>query len=220
MNNPERGFSFSNNGPLDMRMNRSEKETAEDIIASMSETELADIFYELGEERKSRKIAEAIVKERKENRVNSTVWLAEVIEKAVGGRRGRIHPATKAFQALRIAVNNELDSLEKGLSAGLNLLVPGGRMAVISFHSLEDRIVKKFFKRHVGRWESLQGGGRNWEGEKPAVSLVNRKVVKPAREETEKNSINVLNPPFASNLRHAREIIMRKKMPSIEPRQS
>ena len=105
----------------------------------------------------------------------------------VGGRKDRLHPATKAFMALRIAVNRELSSLEVGLAAGLGVVAPEGRMAVISFHSNEDRLVKKFFAAHAGRWESLAEGGSAWRGETPKVELVNRKPVVAGREETARN---------------------------------
>jgi len=104
-----------------------------------------------------------------------------------GGRRGRIHPATLAFQALRIVVNGELEALEKGLEAGLRLLAPGGRFAVITFHSLEDRMVKQFFVEHQGRFESLPEGGQKWVGQLPAVKILTRKPVMAAEEECREN---------------------------------
>jgi 16S rRNA (cytosine1402-N4)-methyltransferase len=139
----ERGFSFQNEGPLDMRYDPSGPITAADLVNSLSQSELADLLYRFGEERRSRRIARAIVAARP---VNSTRELAELVARAVGGRRGaRIHPATRTFQALRIAVNDELETLSSALSDGITILAPGGRLAVISFHSLEDRIVKNFF---------------------------------------------------------------------------
>ncbi len=146
MGDPERGFSFSGEGPLDMRMDRSEGVTAAEIVNSYEEKELADLIYEFGEERASRRIAKEIVKRRKTQKFSSTADLADVVGRAAGGRRGRIHPATRTFQALRIAVNRELECLEEGLWQGARLLNESGRMAVISFHSLEDRIVKYFFR--------------------------------------------------------------------------
>jgi 16S rRNA (cytosine1402-N4)-methyltransferase len=139
----ERGFSFQSEGPLDMRYDPSGPITAADLVNSLSQSELADLLYRFGEERRSRSIARAIVAARP---VHSTRELADVVARAVGGRRGaRIHPATRTFQALRIAVNDELGALSSALSEATTILAPGGRLAVISFHSLEDRIVKNFF---------------------------------------------------------------------------
>lgn len=139
----ERGFSFQNEGPLDMRYDPSGPITAADLVNNLSQSELADLLYRFGEERRSRSIARAIVAARP---VRSTRELADVVARAVGGRRGaRIHPATRTFQALRIAVNDELGTLSSALSEAMTLLAPGGRLAVISFHSLEDRIVKNYF---------------------------------------------------------------------------
>lgn len=149
----ERGFSFARSGPLDMRMDRTEDLTAAMIVNRYEESDLADVIYKYGEERASRRIARAIVKRRVERAFTDTVDLAEVVSRAMGGRSGRTHPATRVFQALRIEVNRELDCLESGLRQGAGLLNKGGRMAVISFHSLEDRIVKYFFR------EMATGGG-------------------------------------------------------------
>ena len=147
LDQPERGFSFSHDGPLDMRMNAEAPQTAADLVNALSEEALADIIYQYGEERKSRRIARAIVKARP---VFSTMKLAEIVSRAVGGRRGqKTHPATRTFQALRIAVNDELGALERFLPQAVTLLAPGGRLAVISFHSLEDRIVKRFFQQEA-----------------------------------------------------------------------
>jgi len=147
LDQPERGFSFSYDGPPDMRMNAEAPQTAADLINALSEEALAGIIYQYGEERKSRRIARAIVKARP---VFSAMELAEVVSKAVGGRRGqKIHPATRTFQALRIAVNDELGALERFLPQAIDLLATGGRLAVISFHSLEDRIVKRFFQQEA-----------------------------------------------------------------------
>ena len=170
-----RGFSFRWTAPLDMRMDTTVGQTAADLVNNLPEQDLKMIFREYGEERRAGRIAGAIARSRKDSPITGTVRLAEIVERAAGGRRGRIHPATKVFQALRIAVNDELGSLRRGLEAGLNLLVPGGRMAVISFHSLEDRIVKQFFVSHAGRWESLAAGGEEWVGEEPRVRLLNKK---------------------------------------------
>ncbi len=143
----ERGFSFQLEGPLDMRYNPSAQTTAYELVNSLPEEELAELLYRLGEERHSRIIARAIVAARP---VSTTVQLAEIVARAVGGRRGmRLHPATRTFQALRIAVNHELEALERALPAATSVLAPGGRLAVISFHSLEDRIVKEYFTREA-----------------------------------------------------------------------
>jgi 16S rRNA (cytosine1402-N4)-methyltransferase len=139
---PERGFSFLADGPLDMRFDPSNPLTAAEIINTWPEDELADVLFRYGEERLSRRIARAVIRARP---VNGTVQLAGIIEKTIG-RHGPHHPATQTFQALRIAVNGELDSLEKVLPLAVKALHRGGRLAVISFHSLEDRIVKEFFR--------------------------------------------------------------------------
>ena len=145
---PSRGFSFRSEGPLDMRMDQSSGRTAADIVNELDETDLADMIYRLGEERYSRRIARAIVSARHRQTLTTTRQLVSVIESAVPGhyRRGRIHCATRTFQALRIAVNQELDHLEASLRDAADALAPGGRLCVISFHSLEDRIVKQTFK--------------------------------------------------------------------------
>lgn len=136
----ERGFSFMGDAPLDMRMDPEGKLTAEIIVNRYPEGELARIFYEYGEERRSRQVAKAIVEARKRKRIRTTGELVEIIKPVA--QRGKLHPATLVFQALRIEVNDELGQLERGLKAAMKKLCPGGRMAVISFHSLEDRIVK------------------------------------------------------------------------------
>jgi len=184
---PERGFSFMADGRLDMRMDRTVGPTAEHMLASFSERELKSLLWSYGEERSAGRIARAIVAEREKHPITRTAALAELVSRVKGGRRGKTHPATRTFQALRIAVNNELDELADGLAAGLELLATGGRFAVITFHSLEDRLVKRFFARHAGRWESLPEGGRAWRGETPAVSLVNRKPVVASEDELAAN---------------------------------
>ncbi len=142
-----RGFSFQHEGPLDMRMGPDVPRSAADLVNTLPEAELADLIYRYGEERRSRRIARAIVRARP---IHTTRRLAEVVSAAVGGRRGeRIHPATRTFQALRIAVNDELGALERFLPQAVAALSPGGWLAVISFHSLEDRIVKQFFRREA-----------------------------------------------------------------------
>lgn len=150
----ERGFSFMRDGPLDMRMG-DEGPTAADLVNTADPAELARIFYVYGEERQSRRIAAAIARRRAEAPFSRTLELAEFIEKALGGRRGaKVHPATRAFQGLRIAVNDELAELEAGLAAAERVLKPEGRLCVVTFHSLEDRIVKTFLAVRAGRTPS------------------------------------------------------------------
>ena len=144
LDEPQRGFSFQREGPLDMRM-AGEGTTAADLVNTLDEGELADLLFVYGEERKSRRIAHGIVAARAAAPVRTTTELARLIEKAVGRKPGDVHPATRSFQALRIAVNAELDELVEGLFASERLLSEGGRLAVVTFHSLEDRIVKRFF---------------------------------------------------------------------------
>jgi 16S rRNA (cytosine1402-N4)-methyltransferase len=147
----ERGFSFMRDGPLDMRM-EGQGETAADLVNTAEAAELARIFWLYGEERASRHIANVIVRRRAEQAFERTGDLAETVERALGGRRGApTHPATRVFQALRIAVNDELGELEAGLAAAERALAEGGRLAVVTFHSLEDRIVKAFFTERAGR---------------------------------------------------------------------
>ncbi len=151
----ERGFSFLRDGPLDMRMSQ-HGESAADIVNSWGEADLADLIYRFGEERKSRRIAAAIVTDRREKPFERTLELASLIERVVGypkgqGRGKGIHPATRTFQALRIKVNDELGELERGLRAAEALLKPGGRLVVVTFHSLEDRLVKTFMAERAGR---------------------------------------------------------------------
>ncbi len=145
LENAERGFSFMRNGPLDMRMDPRRELTAAEVVNSYSEEELTTIFREQGEEPAARRIASQIVKVRKESPFRETLELAKAIEKVVG-RHGRRHPATQIFQALRMEVNDELGALAAGLMALTNRLEPGSRIAVITFHSLEDRVVKNFFR--------------------------------------------------------------------------
>jgi len=148
---PERGFSFMNDGPLDMRMG-ADGPSAADLVNTAEKDELSRIFFLYGEERQARRIAAALVRRRALEPFTRTLDLAESVEKAVGGRRGApIHPATRVFQALRIAVNQELSELETALDAAERVLKSGGRLAVVTFHSLEDRIVKAFFTERAGK---------------------------------------------------------------------
>ena len=181
-----RGFSFLREGPLDMRMDRSSGLSAADIVNFESAERLEEIFRELGEEPQSRRIAKAIAKEREKRKFETTVEFADFVERVVG-RRGAHHPATRVFQALRMEVNDEIGELERALEGGLGLLKSGGRFAVITFESLTDRIVKRFFAKHVGRMVSLQQGGERWEGEAPRMRAVTGKVVVASEEEADLN---------------------------------
>jgi len=169
---PERGFSFQTDGPLDMRMDTTTGPTAADLVNRLPEDELANLIYRYGEERQSRRIARAIVKARP---IEHTVELAQVVAKASGfGRSGqaKIHPATRTFQALRIAVNDEIGELERLLEAAPPLLALGGRLVVVSFHSLEDRAVKLAFRRG-----SVEG----------TLRILTKHVVRPGEEEVRRN---------------------------------
>ncbi len=155
---PERGFSFMRDGPLDMRMGAHGR-TAADIVNDTEPSDLSRMFWVYGEERAARRIAAFLVRRRAETPFTSTLDLAQTVERAVGGRKGApIHPATRVFQALRIVVNEELAELEAGLEAAEQVLIEGGRLAVVTFHSLEDRIVKVFFTERAGR---LPSGSRH-----------------------------------------------------------
>lgn len=146
LDNPEKGFSFQRNGPLDMRMDNELGVQAKDLLNALGKKELSDLFFHNGEERFARAIASGIVAARKIQPIETTEELAHIIRRAYRGQGEGIDPATKAFQAIRIAVNNELGALEQALPKAVSLLVSGGRLAVISFHSLEDKIVKDYFK--------------------------------------------------------------------------
>ena len=183
LDTPGRGFSFRLEGPLDMRMDPTGGESAAELIARLEERELADLFRRLGEEPQARRVARAIACERARGAIETTGRLAEVVSAALGRRGGPRHPATRVFQALRMAVNREMEDLERALEDGLTLLRPGGRMAVMTFESLTDRLVKQRFMAHVGLLRSLQQGGEKWFGELPAVVPVTRKAVTPGDEE-------------------------------------
>ena len=186
LDEPGRGFSFRADGPLDMRMARSRGVTAATLVATRSEEELAGILRTLGEEPHARRIARAIVQARASCPIETTGQLAELVERTAG-RHGPHHPATRTFQALRMAVNDEIGELERALDGGLGLLKVGGRFAVITFESLTDRIVKRFFAAHVGRMVSLQQGGERWEGDLPRVRPVTRHAVVASEQETDVN---------------------------------
>ena len=188
LDRPERGFSFQRDNPLDMRMDDRQELTAALLLKRLPEAELADVLWRYGEERMSRRIAKAVAQARARGAVpETTAQLAELVSNAKGGRRGHAHPATQTFQALRIAVNGELAALETVLPAALDLLAPGGRLAVISFHSLEDRMVKQFMATHEGRMESLAKGGSRWSGQLPRARRVVRKAVVASEDETARN---------------------------------
>lgn len=164
LDTPERGFSFAADGPLDMRLDPTQGPTAADLVNRLSERELAGIIFQYGEEHAARRIARAIVERRRSQPFQSTADLAAVVARAVGGRHGRIHPATRTFQALRIAVNHELNRLAAALPQAVALLALGGKLAVISFHSLEDRIVKQFLRAEAA-------------GEAPRLAIITKKPV-------------------------------------------
>ena len=171
-------------GPLDMRMDRSCGVSAADLVNGAGEAELERIFRELGEEPCARRIARAIAKRRG---FSTTTELADFVGRMAGGRRGAHHPATRVFQALRMAVNDEMGELGRALEGGLQLLRPGGRFAVIAFESLSDRMVKRFFAAHVGRMRSLQQGGEEWVGELPRARAVTGRAVMAGRRERDLN---------------------------------
>ncbi|HBL39851.1 TPA: 16S rRNA (cytosine(1402)-N(4))-methyltransferase [Candidatus Uhrbacteria bacterium] len=168
---PARGFSFQNEGPLDMRYDVSQELTADTLVNLGTQDELADIFRRYGEERQARKIAQAIYTARRKEQFKTTTQLADFIA-GLMPRRGRIHPATKIFQALRIVVNDELGELERALPELVDMLEGGGRLAVISFHSLEDRLVKQFIKK-----QAETGAGEN----------LTKRVITPSKEEVRSN---------------------------------
>ena len=178
---PGRGFSFKNDALLDMRFGQNGEVKASDIVNFYQEVEIADLIYKFGEERRSRRIAAAIVHNRP---LKTTGQLARLIENELGRGRSRIHPATKTFQALRIAVNDELENVRKGVEGALGILSPSARLVVISYHSLEDRIVKRFFRKESSV-ESRCGKGVTCEV--PRIKLITKKVIKPSRQEIIQN---------------------------------
>jgi 16S rRNA (cytosine1402-N4)-methyltransferase len=174
----ERGFSFAADAPLDMRLDPTSGATAADLVNDLPESELADLIFRYGEERGSRRVARFIAEARRKQPIERTLELADLVARALGGRHGKIHPATRTFQALRIAVNRELESLETALPQATELLAPGGRIAIIAFHSLEDRIVKLFF-----RAESGYGGS-----EQPArLQIITKKPIEASAQEARTN---------------------------------
>jgi 16S rRNA (cytosine1402-N4)-methyltransferase len=181
----ERGFSFRRDGPLDMRMSQ-DGPSAADLVAKLSETELANLIYRFGEERRSRAVARAIVEARAQEPIERTLQLADIVAKVVWAKPHEPHPATRTFQALRIAVNDELGELARALEAAERVLKPGGRLVVVTFHSLEDRIVKNFLANRA----KVAAGSRHLPavaGATPSFTLVARGSVEPGEEERAAN---------------------------------
>ena len=179
-----RGFSFMAEGPLDMRFDPGQKQSAADLVNLLPEKELADLIWRYGEERYSRRIAAAICQARP---LSTTTELADVIRKAVGGQREHIHPATRTFQAIRIAVNEELKAVEQALPLAVSALAPGGRLAVISFHSMEDRLVKQFFRLESRDCICPPEQPVCTCGHKASIHEVNRKPIQPGENEIQDN---------------------------------
>ena len=185
----ERGFSFQQDGPLDMRMDQRQALRAADLVNGAEAEELAKIFWELGGERNARRIARAVVKQRQERRFETTRQLAEMIERLVPRGGKKAHPATKVFQALRLAVNDEIGSLQAGLAGAVKILKSGGRLAVITFHSLEDRVVKDFGRARAREY-TFTGGvdvPELREPRAPELRLVERKAIQPSAAEVAAN---------------------------------
>ncbi len=184
----ERGFSFLRDGPLDMRMDRASGFTAADLVNRESAERLEEIFRDWGDEPRARQVAKAICRARDERgvRFERTLQLADFIGGLLG-RRGPHHPATRVFQALRMEVNDEMGGLKRALEGGMKVLKPGGRFAIITFESLTDRVVKRFFAAHVGRMRSLQQGGEEWVGDEPRARAVTKKAVVAGTEEQNLN---------------------------------
>jgi 16S rRNA (cytosine1402-N4)-methyltransferase len=189
LDSPERGFSFQQDGPLDMRMDARQTLTAADLVNGASAEELAKIFWEFGDERESRRFAKAMAHDREQRKFETTRQLAELIERLSPRRGKKAHPATRVFQALRIAVNDEMGSLKRGLAAAMKILKPGGRLAVITFHSLEDRMVKDFGRARA-RDYAFTGGmdvPELREPRTPELKLITRKPIKPGENELNEN---------------------------------
>lgn len=184
-----RGFSFMQNAPLDMRMDKFQNFDAQDLINKYSFEDLKKIFYVYGEEARSKIIAQKICEEREKKKIKTTEELVNIIKMAVGEKYFNLkHPERRIFQAIRIRVNNELDSLEKALPDAIELLNKDGRICVISFHSLEDKIVKRVFKSYSEVDEHLKGEPNIPDAYKPLLKIINKKVIVPSLEELEENS--------------------------------
>lgn len=187
LDNPERGFSFRRDGPLDMRMDSEAKLSAAEWLADAPEQKIADVIYQLGEERYSRRIARAIVKVRTDMAITRTSQLADIVKKAHPAWEKHKHPATRTFQAIRMHINNELSELESALEVVLSSLATGGRLVVISFHSLEDRMVKKFMARCAKGDAFPRGVPVTVEQLKPSLKLIGRPI-RPTADEVQANS--------------------------------
>ncbi|SFX02935.1 16S rRNA (cytosine(1402)-N(4))-methyltransferase RsmH [Marinospirillum alkaliphilum] len=187
LDDPERGFSFMQDGPLDMRMDTTRGQSAADWIATASETEISDVLFHLGEERHSRRMARAVIRARQEQPITRTGQLAEIIKAANPSWEKHKHPATRAFQAIRIHINRELDDLRDLLDQATELLAPGGRLVVISFHSLEDRMVKRFMRDAARGDAHLPPGVPFRQDElRPQLKLIG-KAIKPGDQEVSQN---------------------------------
>jgi 16S rRNA (cytosine1402-N4)-methyltransferase len=188
LDSPSRGFSFQHEAPLDMRMDMSSGETAAELLGRLSEVEIARLIFEYGEERHSRRIARRIVQRREAGEpITSTTELAKLVERAIGGKQRRIHPATRTFQALRIAVNRELEGLDQFVADAIDALQPHGRLAVISFHSLEDRIIKRTLLKLSGRCQCPPRLPQCACGARKAVEILTRRPLTPAEDEIAEN---------------------------------
>jgi len=187
LDTPERGFSFWREGPLDMRMDPNAPTTAADLVNQLDERSLADLLFRYGEERLSRPVARAIVERRKQKPFSTTTELSEVVSRVVPRSKDGIHPATRTFQGLRIAVNDELGVLERALPAAVSRLAPGGRLAVITFHSLEDRIVKQFMRAEEKGCTCPPRLPMCVCGRKPTLEVLTSKPIVATPDETEQN---------------------------------
>ncbi len=183
-----RGFSFMQDGPLDMRMDKNQKLSAKEVVNEYSQEDLLELFYSYGEEARSKQIVEKIIQTRKEKEITRTMELVNLIEQAVGAKYFYTHhPERQIFQAIRIEVNNELNGLEKILPDAISLLKKGGRICVITFHSLEDRIVKRIFKKYSEVDEMVKGLPEIPECFKPIIKIVSKKPILPTKEEIKEN---------------------------------
>jgi len=188
LDSPSRGFSFQHEAPLDMRMDMSSGETAAELLGRLSEVEIARLIFEYGEERHSRRIARRIVARREAGEpVTSTTELAKLVERAIGGKKRRIHPATRTFQALRIAVNRELEGLDQFVADAIDALQPHGRLAVISFHSLEDRIIKRTLLKLSGRCQCPPRLPQCACGARQVIEILTRRPLTPTEDEIAEN---------------------------------
>lgn len=184
LDTPERGFSFRTDNPLDMRFDPTEGFSAADLLNTYREEDISRILWEFGEEQKSRQIATAIIRSRP---ITTTGQLAELVSRVYGSHRGERHPATRTFQAIRIAVNDELGNLQQTLPIAINLLKPAGRLAIITFHSLEDRMVKQYFQRESRDCLCPPAQPICTCGHKATIRMVSRRPVNPSAEEIKEN---------------------------------